>query len=314
MIRFKTLAEIKDIEECVVAVGNFDGIHLGHQEIIKRAVADAKSLDKKAGVFTFSNHPRDLLKQEKVKKILYNDDKERIIEELGIDYIFNIPFDENIMNMSPEDFIDKLLIEKMKMVEIVCGFNYHYGYKAAGDINHLTKMSVTRSFGLHIIEPYKVEGQLVSSSRIREAVAEGDMVLCRKLLGRAYSVGGEVVVGNKLGKKIGFPTSNLNIDEDMVSPPNGVYITSCCYNGTAYPSITNVGVKPTIGSYEKNVETHIFNFEKELYGKHIRVDFLEKMRDEKKFDSVEELSKEITANCIQARAYHRRHSDFEAGI
>lgn len=311
MIRFKTLDEIKDIEECVVALGNFDGIHLGHQEIIKRAVADAESLGKKSAVFTFSNHPRDLLKQEQVKKILYNDDKERIIEELGVDYIFNIPFDGKIMMMSPDDFIDKLLLEKMKMVEIVCGFNYHYGYKAGGNVTHLTKMSIMRGFGLHIIEPYKVEGEVVSSSRIRRAVAEGDMALCRKLLGRAYSVGGEVVVGNKLGKKIGFPTSNLNIDNDMVSPPNGVYITKCYYNGVSYPSITNVGVKPTIGSYKKNVETHIFNFNKELYGKHIRVEFLEKMRDEKKFDSVEELAKEITENCIQARAYHRSHSEFD---
>lgn len=314
MIRFKTLDEIKDIEETVVAVGNFDGIHLGHQEIIKRAVADARSFGKKSAVFTFFNHPRDLLGEEKVKKILYNDDKERIIEQLGVDYIFNIPFTEEIMNMSPQDFIDKLLIDKMKMVETVCGFNYHYGYKAGGDVTHLMKMSIMRGFGLHIIEPYKVDDMVVSSSLIREAVAAGDMVLCKKLLGRDYSVGGEVVIGNKLGKRIGFPTSNLNIDEDMVSPPNGVYITRCYYNGVMYPSITNVGVKPTIGRYEKNVETHIFNFDKELYGKHIRVNFLEKMRDEKKFNNVEELSKEITANCIQARAYHRTHSDFEGEI
>ncbi|MEG0291337.1 MAG: bifunctional riboflavin kinase/FAD synthetase [Anaerovoracaceae bacterium] len=305
---FNSLEEIKNIDKTVIALGNFDGIHLGHQEIIRRTVADAKSAGIKSAVFTFANHPRNLLKNtEPVKNILYSDDKQRIMESYNIDYLFNIPFTDEIMEMKPTDFIEKLLIDKLNMQEVLCGFNYRFGYKASGNVEILMKESFNKGFGIHILEPYKVGDEVVSSTLIRKYISMGNMEMARKLLGRPYSIGGEVVVGNRLGKTIGFPTSNINIDESMVSPPNGVYITNCIYNGVTYSSITNVGVKPTIGTYNKNVETHIFNFDKELYGKNIRVDFLEKLRDERVFDSVEDLSKEITANCITARAYHRQH-------
>lgn len=305
---FNSLDEIKNIEPTVIAVGNFDGIHLGHQAVIKKAINDAEGEGYKSAVFTFANHPRNLLKDAApVKNILYSEDKNKIIENLGIDYLFNIPFTEDIMKMSPVDFIDKILIDTFKMKEVLCGFNYHFGYKAQGNVQLLVEEGVKKGFGVHVTDAFAIDGQVVSSSLIREKIAEGDMVACSKLLGRNYAIEGEVVVGNRLGKSIGFPTSNINIDKTMVSPPNGVYITKCTYNGISYPSITNVGNKPTIGKYSKNVETHIFNFDKELYGKMIRVEFLEKLRDERKFDSVEELSKEITANCITARAYHRQH-------
>lgn len=308
MIIYNSLEDINNIEPTVIALGNFDGIHLGHQAIIKKAVHDAEGDGFKSAVFTFDNHPRNLLKNSKpVKNILYQEDKMKIIESLGIDYMFNIPFTEEIMKMPPKDFIEELLIKKFNMREVLCGFNYHFGYKAEGDVNFLVSESMKRDFGVHVAQPFKVDGTIVSSSIIREKIAQGDMISCSKYLGRNYAIAGEVVVGNRLGKKIGFPTSNINIDESMVSPPNGVYITKCTYNGIAYPSITNVGNKPTIGKYNKNVETHIFNFDKELYGKMIKVEFLEKLRDEKKFDSVEELSKEITANCITAKAYHRQN-------
>lgn len=139
-------------------------------------------------------------------------------------------------------------------------------------------------------------------------IGDGKVDQCKKYMGRMYSIGGEVVVGNKLGRTIGFPTSNIQIDEEMVSPPNGVYVTFCTYNGVRYPSITNVGVKPTIGEYKKNVETHIFNFDKELYGKHILVEFVLKTRDERKFESVEALAKQITDDCISVKSYHRQHA------
>lgn len=305
---FNTLEEVQKIEPTVIALGNFDGIHLGHQAIIKKAIHDAEGEGCKSAVFTFSNHPRNLLGEcDSVKNILYPEDKKAVIESLGIDYMFSIPFTKEIMAMDPIEFIDKILIEKFNVKEVLCGFNYHFGYKAAGNVDLLIHEGAKKGFGVHVTEPFTVDGQIVSSSLIRKKIAEGDMTACGKLLGRNYSIGGEVVVGNRLGKKIGFPTSNLNIDKTMVAPPNGVYITLCSYNGVTYPSITNVGNKPTIGKYSKNIETHIFNFDMELYGKTIRVEFLEKMRDERKFDSVEELSKEIMANCITAKAYHRKH-------
>lgn len=304
---FNSLDEVKDMENTVVALGNFDGVHKGHQQIISRTVNSARVAGYKSAVFTFSNHPKNLMKDKpQVKNILYADEKAKIMEELGVDYLFNIPFDESILTMSPVDFIDKLLLGTFNMKQAYCGFNYRFGHKAEGNVEILLREGLKKGFGLHVQEPFEIDGNLVSSTFIRGLIQDGKMEECRKYMGRPYTIGGEVVVGNKLGRTIGFPTSNIMIDENMVTPPNGVYITYCTYNGVKYPSVTNVGVKPTIGEYKKNVETHIFNFNKELYGKQIRVEFIKKTRDERKFASVEELSKQITDDCIMAKAYHRR--------
>lgn len=304
---FNDISEIKNIEPCVVALGNFDGVHLGHQVIIKKAVNDAKYENLKSGVFTFSNHPRNLTKKENVvKNILYMEEKMSLIESLGVDYVFNIAFDEEIMNMSPVDFIENLLLKNMNAREVMCGFNYRFGYRAEGDINLLIREGMKKEFGVHVAEPFKIDGRVVSSSLIREEISKGNMQECEKLLGRKYTVKGEVVIGNKIGRTIGFPTCNINIDKDMVSPANGVYITRCQYDGVYYPSITNVGQKPTIGEYERNIETHIFKFDKQLYGNHIKVEFIDKLREEMKFNSLEELKEQIDRDYKKAYEYHRQ--------
>lgn len=302
--------DIRSIEPTVVALGKFDGVHKGHQELIRRAIESAKAAGHKSAVFTFSNNPINVMKGKcEVKNLIYKDEKTAIMEELGVDYLFDVPFTDEIRVMHPKEFVEKLLLEACNMKEAYCGFNYRFGFKAEGTPEFLMHMGIEEGFGVHVMSPYYVDGELVSSTLIRRMIQEGRVDECEKYLGRTYSVGGEVVVGNRLGKKIGFPTSNLNIDERMVAPPNGVYITRCLYNGVRYPSITNVGQKPTVGEFVKNIETHIFNFDKELYGKTIRVEFLQKLRDEKKFESVEALSEEITNNCITARAYHRSHGN-----
>lgn len=304
---FETLEEIHDLEPTAVALGNFDGVHLGHQELIKHTVEKAKADGLKAAVFTFSNHPKNLLPKEKrVKSILTTSEKEDIIASLGVDYLFNVPFTKAIMSMDPVDFIDELLIGRFNMKAAFCGFNYHFGFKALGSPEVLRKEGEAKGFEVCEMAPYKIKGDIVSSSLIRTLVASGQVEKCKTYMGRHYDIGGEVVVGNRLGRKLGFPTSNLIIDPDMVTPPNGVYVTNCIYNGVSYPSVTNVGIKPTIGTYNKNVETHIFNFDKELYGKHITVEFLKKTRDEVKFDDVRDLSEQIVRDCREARAYHEK--------
>lgn len=303
---FNSLCEINNIEPTVVALGNFDGIHKGHQQIIGRTVKEAEAAGLKSAIFTFSNHTSTVLESiPAVKNILYADEKAAIIEDLGVDYMFNIPFDKEILHMSPETFIEEILVNKFNIREAYCGFNYRFGYKGAGTPEVLMREGLKRGFGIHVQEPYMIDDVVVSCTLIRQLIEEGRMEECTKFLGRMYTIGGEVVVGNKLGRTIGFPTSNLIIDDNMVSPPNGVYTTICTYNGIRYPSVTNVGVKPTIGTYNKNVETHIFNFDRELYGKEIRVEFIKKTRDERKFDSIQELSDQIKSDCIAAKAYHR---------
>ncbi|MDD6190190.1 MAG: bifunctional riboflavin kinase/FAD synthetase [Firmicutes bacterium] len=303
---FNSLEEINGIEPTVVALGNFDGVHRGHQEIIGRTVKEAEAAGLKSAIFTFANHTSTILENvPTVKNILYADEKATIIESLGIDYMFNIPFDQTILRMNPEDFIEKILVNKFNIREAYCGFNYRFGFKGAGTPEVLMREGLKRGFGIHVQEPFMIDGIVVSSTYIRQLIEEGRMEECTRFMGRMYTIGGEVVVGNKIGRTIGFPTSNLIIDESMVTPPNGVYTTICTYNGVRYPSITNVGNKPTIGTYNKNVETHIFNFNSELYGKDIRVEFIKKTRDEKKFDSIDALCAQIESDCIAAKAFHR---------
>lgn len=305
MIIFRNLEEIKDIEPCCIALGNFDGVHIGHRVLIEKTVQKARENGLKSAVFTFSNHPKNYIPGNKpVLNIIYNDEKADLIEKLGVDYLFDIEFTSQIMKMEPEDFIKKLLVEKFNAARVFCGFNYRFGYKAGGDGQLLVRCGLEYGFGVNQIPPVFVDGEVVSSTLIRGLIKSGEVDECRKYLGRNYDIGGEVVVGNRLGRTIGFPTSNIMIDENMVTPPNGVYITYCIYNGTRYPSVTNVGVKPTIGEFKKNMETHIFNFDKELYGKHIKVEFIKMTRDEVKFGSVEELSQQIAKDCKEAKAYH----------
>ena len=303
---FNSLEEVKEIEPTVVALGNFDGVHKGHQQVINRTVKSAEAAGLKSAVFTFSNHTRTLYKKlPAVKNSRYAEEKAAIMEEMGIDYLFNIPFTQEILHMPPVQFIDEILVETFMIREAYCGFNYSFGHKAAGTPELLMREGLKKGFAIHVQAPYKIDDIIVSSTYIRKLIEEGSMEECARFMGRMYAIGGEVVVGNKLGRTIGFPTSNLVLDETMAAPPNGVYITYCNYNGVKYPSITNVGHKPTIGTYNKNVETHIFNFDKELYGKHIKVEFIKRTREERKFDSVEQLSGQIKSDCIMAKAYHR---------
>lgn len=303
---YTSLEEIRNIDDTVVALGNFDGVHKGHQEIISRTVRSAEAAGLASAVFTFSNHTSTVLNAARpVRNILYAAEKERIIREMGIDYLISIPFTREILNLTPEDFIRKILVDTLHIREAYCGFNYSFGKKAAGTPEVLMHEGLKYGFGIHVQEPYMIDGVLVSSTYIRGLIHEGRMEEAMKFLGRPYVISGEVILGNQLGRAIGFPTCNVVIDETMVTPPNGVYITYCTVEGVRYPAVTNVGNKPTIGDYGKNIETHIFNFDKEVYGEHISVEFIRRTRPEQKFDGIEALTRQIENDCITARVYHR---------
>lgn len=303
MVIFRNLAEIQDIEKTAVALGNFDGIHKGHQVLIKKAVKTAEEKGIKSAVFTFSNHPRNVIAGNSVvRNIIYEDEKIEILEEMGVDYLFSISFEE-IMKLSPQDFVDKVLIEKFRIDTAVCGFNFTYGYKAAGTADMLRDMAAGR-FDVSVVDPVKVNGQIVSSTLIRQKIMSGDVEAVPELLGRNFTIRGTVIHGNEIGRTIGFPTCNIVIDESMAALPNGVYMTYCYVEGVKYCSITNVGNKPTIGEYGKNIETNIFNFNKDIYDKKITVEFLKKIRDEQKFDDLEALKKQIHDDSVLVRKEH----------
>lgn len=305
---FRNAEEIENIEPTSIALGNFDGVHKGHQELIRQSTACAGEAGLKSAVFTFSNHPKNVLSGKSlIKNILYPDEKAEILDGLGVDYLFSLDFTEEIMTLAPVDFIERLLIRRFRMKEAFCGFNFHFGYKARGNPEFLKENEEKYGYHLHVLEPYKIDGNVVSSTLIRNYIAIGAVDYCPAYMGRYYSIGGTVVVGNKLGRTMGFPTLNITIDDSMVTPSNGVYITYCAIDGRRYESITNVGIKPTIGKYKKNVETHIFDFNQDIYGKEIRVEFILKIRDEQKFDGVNQLSAQIKKDCAAARRYHRNY-------
>lgn len=307
---FNNIEEIQGIDQTVIALGNFDGVHKGHIELIRRSVEDAEDMGIKSAVFTFSNHPRNFLAGKNViKNIITNEAKEEIIGGLGVDYLFNIPFNEDVHIMEPVNFIDDLVLEKMRAVVLYCGFNYHYGKNAAGSTEALIRTSEAEGFEVNVLEPYIVNDNLVSSTLIRALIADGKVDECPQYLGRHYFTQGIVQVGNRIGRTIGFPTSNIVIDDSMVWPSHGVYITNCYYDDIKYSAVTNVGIRPTIGDNRKVVETHMFDFDQTIYENKIKVEFLKKIRDERKFKDKDELKDRIAVDKKIAEDYHLRYSE-----
>lgn len=303
MVIFRNLAEIQNIEKTAVALGNFDGIHKGHQVLISRAVETAQKKGIKSAVFTFSEHPRNVIAGSNVvHNIIYEDEKIEILEKMGVDYLFSISFRE-IMNLSPRDFVDRILIDTFCIDTAVCGFNFTYGFKAAGTADMLEGLAAGR-FGVSVVDPVMVDGDVVSSTLIREKIFAGDVEAVPQLLGRNFTIRGVVIHGNEVGRTIGFPTCNIVIDETMAALPNGVYMTYCYVEGERFCSITNVGNKPTVGEYAKNIETNIYDFDRDIYDKRITVEFIRKIRDEKKFSGLEELTSQIRTDSDLVRKYH----------
>ena len=309
MIIFRSLTEIdKNIEKTAVALGNFDGIHKGHQVLISEAVAVAKEKGIKSAVFTFTNHPRNVMSgRSVVKNVLYEEDKFSVLESMGIDYLFTLDFDERIMKQSPDSFVDDILIDAFNIDTAICGFNFTYGHKAGGTAETLKEDGIKKGFDVRVMKPVTVNDQIVSSTLIRSCIEAGHVDEALEFLGRPYTVKGTVLHGNELGRTMGFPTCNILMDESMVAPLNGVYVTRCSVDGVWYPGGTNVGHKPTVGEYEKNVETNILDFDKMIYDKEIIVEFYEKIRDEKKFSGIDELKAEIGRNKEYARNFHKNN-------
>ncbi len=310
---FRSPAEIEQYKKdggvmapVACALGNFDGIHKGHQKLIYSAADIAKEKNMSSAVFTFTDHPINVMSGHiLIKNILNFEDKARLLEKAGIDFLFSFNFSREIRTMSPEDFAGKLLAETLNVKHAVCGFNYNFGYKAGGDHNALISFGAKRGFSVTVIEPVQIEGVTVSSTLIRACIEKGAVESYKAYTGRAYRIYGNVMEGEHNGRKMGFPTVNLNLDSGMALPANGVYTTRTFIDKKPYPSITNVGNKPTIGDFAKNAETHIFDFRENIYGKRVKIEFIRMQRAEKKFESMEELAKRINSDCIEARNYHK---------
>ena len=307
---FTSLAEIQNIEPTAVALGNFDGVHKGHQALIAKAAETGRRNNLKTAVFTFTNHPANVISgKTRVKNIMNFDEKVEAVAKYDVDYLFSVDFDDMMRTSSPETFCRNVLSQTLLARIAVCGFNYSFAYKAEGNPQILEEYGRRFGYDTYVIDPVYVGGEIVSSTLIRKAIDEGRVDEYINYTGRSYDVEGIVIHGKHLGHRIGFPTVNLALSAEMAQPVNGVYITRTYvnqYDGSfkVYPSVTNVGNKPTVGIFDKNAETHIFDFDQDIYGEKIKVEFIKLIRPEQKFDSLDELQEQIHRDCLCARDYH----------
>ena len=276
-----------------IALGSFDGLHLGHMSLIDRTVQLAKENNAKSMVYVFQNHPLTVINPEiSPKLIMSNNTKIKLLEDSGIDIVNLVSFDKDFMKITPEEFI-KNMVNFYNAKGIIIGFNYRFGYKNLGDVQMLQRYSRVLGYKLYVCEAVSKNHELVSSSKIRHLIAEGDVVKARLLLGRPIAATGEVIKGKQLGRTIGFPTVNLNYNKGYILPKGGVYFTTIEYDNIIYKAITNIGYNPTVESGKLSVETYILGFDKQIYDEVIKINFIKRIRDEVKFDSIEQLKKQL---------------------
>ena len=286
-----------------VAVGNFDGVHRGHQALVAAAVTRARAAGEAAVVLTFDPHPAAVLRPQAAPAALTTlAQKEELLAALGVDRLVVVPFDRRLAGLAPEAFATEVLEQAVGARHVVVGESFRFGRGRAGDPQGLVELGRTRGFGVEVVPPVMEEGQPISSSRVREALAGGRVDEALRLLGRAYFVDGLVERGDGRGRTLGIPTANL-APEPQILPARGVYAARCALgDGSLQAAVVNVGERPTFGGGRVRLEAHLIGFEGDLYGSRLRVAFHERLRDEQRFANAEALVAQIRADVAAARA------------
>ena len=289
-------------EPTVLSIGKFDGLHRGH-ELLMDYVFQKKKEGMKAVIFTFDVPPKKSLEQDAARVLTTNEEKMHLFEQIGIDYLIECPFTEEIMHMPAEEFLKKI-VEQLSIRCIVAGTDCSFGYQRRGDYRMLQKYAPEYHYEAQIVDKMQYEGRDISSTFIREEIAAGNMEKAELLLGYAYFVQGTVVHGNQIGRTIGIPTINLIPPEEKLLPPFGVYVTEVFIDDKRYYGVTNVGCKPTIkGNNPVGVETHLLDFREDVYEKVVTVEFRTMIREERKFESIEKLKEQMMNDIAFTRAF-----------
>ena len=288
------------LEPAVVALGMFDGVHLGHRALIARSQEEAKRLHAIPVVYTFSNHPLEVLGGS-VRLLSGIRERNMLLRSLGAQEVESVPFTREMAHLSTEAFID-LLAEKWDVRGLVVGYNYTCGERGTGTPETLREIGRTRGFSVSVVEPVLLEGEPVSSTRIREAVERGDVSLAERLLKRHYTLSGTIVQNKRIGRRIGFPTANIEADSKRAIPADGVYTTYAFVGGAAYRAVTNIGTNPSVQGEKLTIETHLIDFNADIYGQQLTIAFRKRLRGEAMFDSLDALKEQIRQDVEAASA------------
>lgn len=296
------LQQLLETAPCSIALGYFDGVHIGHRRVIQKAIDVSKAKGWKSAVLTFDPHPREVLGRTGYTSYLTPlEEKLEQLEKMGVDLVYVMKFDISFSSVYPEDFIVECLLP-LQCKHVVVGFDFTYGYRGMGTAQTLQQMSNGR-YTLDIVSPVNRMGEKVSSTIIREYLHHGDVEHMRHLLGRSYKIKGVVVHGDKRGRTIGFPTANIQVAKPYLVGKNGVYGVRMTVDGQSYFGVMNVGIKPTfeLEKKEKSLEVHVFDFHDEIYGKEVHVELLFFLRDEQKFSGVDALIAQIQKDVATAK-------------
>ena len=294
------LDRVSPERETVITIGVFDGVHRGHAHLLQHLSSAAGSAYQPA-VITFSNHPVTVLQpRRQVSLITTLERKERLIREKGIEQIIPLEFTEELAQLSAREFVE-LLQEKLRMKGLVVGSDFALGRNREGNAARLGELGSELGFSVEIVEPLLLDGLLVKSRVIRQHLSDGDVAVSNYLLGRTFSLAGRVVTGDRRGRTLGFPTANVNVNKAMAHPADGIYATWALIEGERRPSATSIGVRPTFGLTERLVEVYILDFDGDLYGQELEVEFVDKLRDQETFPSLEALVDQINQDVANTR-------------
>jgi len=296
MIVHNGYQSLEGIKNAVVTIGTFDGIHLGHQEIISRIIELAKSVNGETALVTFWPHPRYVLSKDHsdLKLLTTFDEKAEILAQLGLDHIVRINFTKEFSQWTSEQFIQRIIISALHTKRLVIGYDHRFGKDREGGFEYLKMHSSSYGFEVEEISKQTIDDVGISSTKIRNAIDDGKVELAHDFLGRFYELNGEVVSGDKIGKTLGFATANIQVEEPYkLVPADGAYAVIIEIKDKRYKGMLNIGYRPTVDGKSKKIEANIFDFNDEVYGEKIKVRFIKKLRDEIKFDSKKELSNQL---------------------
>ncbi|MDY3362825.1 bifunctional riboflavin kinase/FAD synthetase [Riemerella anatipestifer] len=289
-----SISDYKNTSPTALSIGMFDGVHLGHQSIIKnlKKISNEKKLS--SGLLTFWPHPRTIFNPNENLKLLNTlTEKTSLIENLGVDFLFLQNFDEDFRNLSADDFVKKILVDKLNIKYLIIGYDHRFGKDKKGDFNLLQKMATEFDFEVQQLDAIQLENQNISSTKIRNAIASGDFKSANDMLGYHYPLSGKVIHGKKIGRTIGYPTANISIDNIKLLPKKGAYIVEVWIDNLFYKGMLSVGTNPTVSGTELSVEVYILDFNKDIYDQDITIKFRDFLHEEIKFDGLETLIKKL---------------------